>query len=83
MLEKLKNKLWIVIIPVAIIVLLSISAIKDIEKSHIELDNGKFLLDTPLYVIKDFNNQTPLSYHIINKSYLKDKFYNNIDYQIL
>ena len=49
----------------------------------IELDNGKFLLDTPLYVIKDFNNQTPLSYHIINKSYLKDKFYNNIDYQIL
>ena len=49
----------------------------------IELDNGKILLDTPMYVIKDFNNQIPLSYHIINKNSLKDKFYNNIDYQIL
>jgi len=41
MLEKLKNKLWIVMIPVAVMVLLSISSIKDIEKAHIELDNGK------------------------------------------
>ena len=41
MLEKLKSKLWIVMIPVAVMVLLSISAIKDIEKAHIELDNGK------------------------------------------
>ena len=41
MLEKLKSKLWIVMIPVAVMVLLSISAIKDIEKAHVELDNGK------------------------------------------
>ena len=41
MLETLKSKLWIVTIPVAIIVLLSISALKDIEKAQIDLDNGK------------------------------------------
>ena len=41
MLETLKNKLWIVTIPVAIIVLLSISSLKDIEKAQADLDNGK------------------------------------------
>jgi chloramphenicol O-acetyltransferase len=41
MLETLKSKLWIVTIPVAIIVLLSISALKDIEKAQADLDNGK------------------------------------------
>lgn len=41
MLEKVKSKLWILMIPVAVMVLLSISAIKDIEKAHIELENGK------------------------------------------
>ena len=41
MLETIKSKLWIVMIPVAVMVLLSISAIKDIEKAHVELDKGK------------------------------------------
>lgn len=41
MLETLKSKLWIITIPVAIIVLLSISALKDIEKAQADLDNGK------------------------------------------
>jgi hypothetical protein len=40
-LEKIKNKLWIISIPVAIAALLSMSAIKDIEDAHVELDNGK------------------------------------------
>ena len=40
-LEKIKNKLWLVSIPVAIAALLSMSAIKDIEDAHVELDNGK------------------------------------------
>jgi len=40
-LEKIKNKLWLVSIPVAIAALLSMSAIKDIEAAHVELDNGK------------------------------------------
>ena len=40
-LEKIKSKLWLVSIPVAIAALLSMSAIKDIEDAHVELDNGK------------------------------------------
>ena len=40
-LEKIKNKLWIIAIPIAIAALLSMSAIKDIEDAHVELDNGK------------------------------------------
>ena len=40
-LEKIKNKLWIISIPVAIAALLSMSAIKNIEDAHVELDNGK------------------------------------------
>ena len=39
--EKIKSKLWLTSIPVAIAALLSISAIKDIEDAHVELDNGK------------------------------------------
>jgi len=37
-LEKIKNKLWLVSIPVAIAALLSISAIKDIEDVSILTD---------------------------------------------
>jgi hypothetical protein len=40
-LEKIKSKLWFTSIPVAIAALLSMSAIKDIEDAHVELDNGK------------------------------------------
>jgi hypothetical protein len=40
-LEKIKNKLWLISIPIAIAALLSMSAIKDIEDAHIELDLGK------------------------------------------
>jgi len=40
-LEKIKNKLWLISIPVAIAALLSMSTIKDIEDAHVELDNGK------------------------------------------
>jgi hypothetical protein len=40
-LEKIKNKLWLISIPVAIAALLSMSAIKDIEDAHVELDLGK------------------------------------------
>ena len=40
-LEKIKNKLWLISIPIAIAALLSMSAIKDIEDAHVELDLGK------------------------------------------
>jgi len=40
-LEKIKNKLWLISIPIAAAALLSMSAIKDIEDAHVELDAGK------------------------------------------
>jgi len=49
----------------------------------IELDNGEYLQDTPLYVIKDYYNHTPISYHEINKRTLGVKFDENCDYQIM
>jgi hypothetical protein len=39
--EKIKNKLWLISIPIAAAALLSMSAIKDIEDAHVELDLGK------------------------------------------
>ena len=32
------------------------------------MDNGVYLEDTPLYVVKNLNQQVPLSYHYINKT---------------
>ena len=48
-----------------------------------ELDNGKYLRNTPLYVVKDYYNHTPLSYHHINKRTLGSTFDENADYQIM
>jgi hypothetical protein len=48
-----------------------------------ELDNGEYLRDAPLYVVKDYYNHTPLSYHYINKRTLGSKFDENSDYQIM
>ena len=41
--EKIKSKLWLVTVPVAVLVLFSMSALKDIEASHQELETGKKL----------------------------------------
>ena len=49
----------------------------------IELDNGEYLRNVPLYVVKDYYNHTPLSYHYINKRTLGDIFDENCDYQIM
>jgi hypothetical protein len=48
-----------------------------------ELDNGEYLRDAPLYVVKDYYNHAPLSYHYINKRTLGSKFDENSDYQIM
>lgn len=40
----------------------------------IELDNGEHLKNTPIYVVKNYNQQIPLSYHYINKLTLKEKY---------
>jgi hypothetical protein len=34
----------------------------------IELDNGAYLKNTPIYVVKTYEQQIPLSYHFIDKS---------------
>ena len=41
--EKIKLKLWFITIPVAALVLFSMSALKDIEDTHQELETGKKL----------------------------------------
>lgn len=48
----------------------------------VELDNGNFIKETPIIVIKNYNQQYPLSYHYINKKYLGDKFDENENYLI-
>lgn len=51
----------------------------------IYLGNAELTDDTPslLYVIKDYYNHIPLSYHYIDKRMLDDKFDENINYQIM
>ena len=49
----------------------------------IELDNGAYLKNTPIYVLKEYEQQIPLSFHFIDKSYLKDKYDENGDYLIM
>jgi len=50
---------------------------------RIELDDGQRLLDTPIYAIKELQNQVSLSYHIIDGKYLKDKYDEDSEYRIL
>ena len=50
---------------------------------EIELDNGEKMKSTPIYVVKKYEQQIPLSYHFIDTRLLDDKFYINKDYQIL
>lgn len=50
---------------------------------NLELDDGQILVDTPIYAIKNLENQVSLSYHIIDRQFLKDKYYKNQEYHIL
>ena len=49
----------------------------------IELDNGSYLKNTPIIVLKDYNQQIPLSYHYIDKSCLNEKYDENDNYIIM
>ena len=49
----------------------------------IELDNGEYLKNTPIYVLKEYEQQMPLSFHFIDKSYLHEKYDENENYVIL
>ena len=46
---------------------------------NIELDDGSFVQGTPMIVLKEYNQQVPLSFHYIDKNKLNDKFESNSD----
>lgn len=51
---------------------------------NIELDDGSLLIDTPILVVKEYNQQVPISSHYIDKTKLGDKFdNNNLTYSII
>ena len=50
---------------------------------NLELDDGTNLKNFPMYVIKDYYNHRPLSYHYIDKRNLGIKFDETVDYQII
>lgn len=50
----------------------------------LELDDGSILEDTPVLVLRDYNQQLPLSYHFIDRTTLGDKYEtNNYHYSIV
>lgn len=49
----------------------------------IELDNGEKMKNTPIYVIKKYEQHVSLSYHFIDNKILDEIFDPNKDYQIL
>jgi len=51
--------------------------------SNIELDDGNIYDELLTFVLKDYEQQCPLSYHYINKSFLENKFDNIKNYQVL
>ena len=50
---------------------------------QIKLDNEEYLKNTPIFVLKDYEQQIPLSYHYIDKNYLKEKYHENDYYTIM
>jgi hypothetical protein len=44
---------------------------------NIELDDGSFLQETPIYVVKDCAQQIPLSFHFIDKTALANSYDSN------
>jgi len=52
--------------------------------NKLELDDGSYLEDTPILVLKDYEQQVPLSYHFIDKTTLGDKYDpNDFNYRIM
>jgi hypothetical protein len=49
---------------------------------RIELDDGKLLKNTPIYICKDFYSHIPLSYHYIDTSIIEDVFDESQSYKI-
>ena len=51
--------------------------------SNLELDNGERLENTPIVIVKNYNQQVPLSYHYIHKKTLNEKYDMRCSYSIL
>ena len=49
----------------------------------IELDDGSLYKESPMYVVKNFDQQHPLSYHYINKQTLGEIYDKNSNYSIM
>lgn len=49
----------------------------------LELDNGTFIKNYPTWVLKNYEQQFPLSYHYINKETLGEQFQENVNYLIM
>jgi hypothetical protein len=60
-----------------------INSYDSVYLGKIELDNGTILRNAPLYVLKNYYQQIPLSYHYINKKTLGEKFDETCDYSIM
>jgi hypothetical protein len=50
---------------------------------NVELDNGDKVNNAPIIVLKEYDQQIPLSYHYIDKNYLGDDFDNDTNYYIM
>jgi len=48
----------------------------------LELDDGRILKNAPLWVVKDYNQQVPISYHYIDKRTLGNTWDENGEYYI-
>ena len=60
-----------------------VNSYDSIFMEDIELDNGMKIENTPIYVVKKYEQQVPLSYHFIDNNLLDDIFDINKDYQII
>lgn len=50
---------------------------------NIELDDGTKIPNTPIIVLKEYQQQVSLSYHYIDKTFLSDTYQNNVEYHIM
>ncbi len=52
--------------------------------NDIELDDGSFLIDVPMFVLREYEQQIPLTYHYVNvNTLLSNNNENNINYCII
>lgn len=55
-----------------------------VHLGNIELDDGSFIKEAPIFVLKEYNQQIPLSYHFIDKRNLGNRFEeDNLHYSIV